>query len=69
MWKLINTKTGEPAPAYGTEVTDFRGDPCILVDATPPHKEGSSGRVHVRFPEGGEAEFFPSVVGLKWVEV
>ena len=58
----------------GSTVEDGE-DSWILESATAPHKEASTGRVYVKLSnpkEGdytGTREFFPSVVGLKFVEI
>ena len=41
---------------------DFRGDLDVILGGTPPHKPGSTGRVHV---ESGR-EYYPSVFNLLW---
>ena len=66
-WKLVRENDGHPVPKFGDHFETFRGIPVELVDARPPHKEGSVGRVTVRAPDGGLIEYFPSVIGLKWV--
>lgn len=52
----------------GDHVADFRGDGMIVKGGKPPHKPGSTGRVYVT-PDGEsrESEYFPSVIGAKWV--
>jgi len=48
----------------------FRGDRYIVKGGVPPHKEGSTGRVWVSdITNRHNEEFFPSVCGLKWLEV
>lgn len=68
-WLLVNEKTGEPLNV-GDKLTTFRGEECILTDATPPKHAASTGRVYVKDnpnqPYPGE--YFPSVVGAKWVQ-
>lgn len=66
MWKLVDG-TGQQI-FWGTQVVTFRGERCVLTGGRPPHKPASTGRVYVRFPGAtGDAEFFPSVVGLEWI--
>lgn len=76
-WRLVNETTGEPVE-HGSEVKTFRGETMVLTGGTPPHKPSSTGRVSVRPkspPDSSESnfqdsslEFYPNVVGLKWVE-
>ncbi len=59
--------------ALGTIVKDFRGESHRLVDAAPPHKENSTGRIYVVPADGPSvqpccaASYFPSVCNLKFV--
>ena len=66
-WKLVRENGTELPPKIGDHVETFRGEPVEFCGATPPHKEGSSGRVCVKHSDGQRVEYFPSVVGLKWV--
>jgi len=44
-------------------------DTYVVLGGRPPHKPGSTGRVNVRSKlHGWEQEFYPSVVGAKWIE-
>ncbi len=61
-WKLVVSSTGQEA-AEGETYHDFRGEPHVLKGGRPPHKSGSSGFVYI---SGGE--FYPSVIGLEWVQ-
>ena len=47
----------------GNTYKDFRGDDHFLKGGTPPRHSGSTGRVHT-----DQGEFYPSVIGLKWVD-
>ena len=63
---LKNVQTGEAAELGGI-YADFRGDEWVLEGGRPPHKDGSSGFVWVRKPEGGsQREFYPFVIGMAW---
>lgn len=66
--KLINEETGKEVK-IGDMVVDFRGDgPYELVDCREPHKPSSTGRVYCKDEKGNINEWFPGVVGCKWVE-
>lgn len=66
-WKLINETTGVPIE-IGSVVTTFRGETAKLIALSPPRRPGSSGRVTVASAEWlGEREFFPGVIGAKFV--
>ena len=57
------------APAkVGDEVETSKGEKFVLQVGNPPQSINTSGRVHVRDEEGRDREFFPSVIGCKWVE-
>lgn len=64
--RLVNKDTGEVV-AIGDNVNSFRGEEAIVTGGSPPHKEGSTGRVDVRWT-GMEASgsYFPSVFNLEW---
>lgn len=67
-WTLVDKATNEPMSPY-TPVLDFRNDEFILIGGSPPHKEGSTGRVYVRHPDDDchqSWEFYPSVFNLVW---
>jgi hypothetical protein len=68
-YKLVHEKSGEDV--YPSElVVSFRGDRYIVKGGVPPHKEGSTGKVWVSdITNRHNEEFFPSVCGLKWLEV
>ena len=51
----------------GDEVESSRGDTYTVTGGNPPAHAGSSGRVFVE-ADGRSAEYFPSVIGAKWVE-
>lgn len=65
-WTLIHTESLVPVQV-GQEVTDFRGDVAEAISGSNPHKPSSQGLVLVREMGGYEAEYYPSVYGLKWV--
>lgn len=62
-WKLVNATTGEEVKHLDT-VIDFRGDKAYVRQSLgiPPHKPGSTGRIHT-----STGEYYPSVFGCKWV--
>ncbi len=56
----------------GQVVTTFRGESVVVTGGKAPHKPGSTGKVYVRFEAEkrvGGGEFFPSVIGARWVPV
>ena len=70
MLVLVHAIDLKPAE-IGETVMDFNGESWILVGSEVPYKPSSTGRIHVRRPEGDrmtERSFFPSVCGLKWVD-
>jgi hypothetical protein len=69
-WKLINQETRREVKE-GDIVRSTRGDAFTYESGRPPQSEGSSGHVYVR-PEGAAGEssqhqYYPSVIGCKWV--
>ena len=65
--KLINAKTREPVKV-GARVKTFRGEEARLIGSMEPHRASSTGRIVIKFDDGHQCEFFPSVCGLMWVE-
>ena len=66
-YKLIDATTGADVNV-GDKVFSFRGEPAVIVDASPPHKPSSTGKVIVvNMPEEGTSEYYPGVFNLKWV--
>lgn len=68
MMKLVNEKTGE-AVQSGQELTDFRGEKSILIDATAPRHSASEGKAYVNDVDSDfKGEYYVSCFGLKWVD-
>lgn len=65
--KLVSKETGLEV-LVGAQLVTFRGEPCILISSSKPHKLGSTGRIYVRESNGFEGEYYPSVCGLEFVE-
>lgn len=66
--RLIYEKTGEEVKA-GDLVSSQDGELFRLDFYREPHKPSSTGRVYVtRLEAGCQLEFFPSVIGAKWIE-
>ena len=67
--RLIYEKTGEEVKA-GDLVSSQDGELFRLDFYREPHKPSSTGRVYVTrlVEQGSQLEFFPSVVGAKWIE-
>ena len=58
-WRLLHSDGRSVAKKES--VTDFRGEPAIILGGEPPRHEASTGRVHT-----SEGEFYPSVYNLRW---
>jgi hypothetical protein len=68
IWKLVN-QAGEEVNK-GDIVTSFRGEDHYLLGGSPPHKQGSSGRVSVEMKNGlGDSQYYPTVFDLEWVQL
>jgi hypothetical protein len=68
MIKMILMINGKPA-AKGQELTAFDGEKMILKGWAEPKHPGSTGRVYVQCNGWDfEWEYYPSVVGGKFVE-
>jgi hypothetical protein len=63
-------KTTRKELIIGEIVHDFRNDPHVLIDARPPHKEGSSGFVTLRSMDEHAfvAECYAGVIDAEWTE-
>lgn len=53
----------------GDKAVTFRGENVIVTGMREPHKPSSTGRVYVQHENGDEREYFPTVIGAKWVEI
>ena len=60
---------GEKEAVIGQGVVCHNGGKAILTGWTEPHKPSSSGRVNIRFPDGSTGEYFPGVIGGKFIPV
>jgi hypothetical protein len=55
-------------PVQTGEVVNLRdGDIATVTGGRAPHTEASSGRIYVRYANGVTSEYFPNVVGAKWM--
>jgi len=65
--RLVN-KTTRKELIIGDVVHDFRNQPHILIEARPPHKEGSSGFVTLRSMDEHAfvAEYYAGVIDAVW---
>lgn len=62
---LVHEKTGAEI-RVGDTVETFRGESCKVTLLRPT--EGQNGRVYVRLPgDSFDSEFFPGVIGAKFV--
>lgn len=52
----------------GDSVTDFRGNPAVVMYVVRPRHSGSTGRVAVKHDGYGPHEYFPSAYDLVWGE-
>jgi hypothetical protein len=43
-------------------------EPAEIWYFRPPHKPASSGKVTVKYPSGGAAEYYVGVIGAEWIE-
>lgn len=64
--RLVYSQTGKEVQ-LGDAVTTSRGDKAIVRDIVKPHKPASTGRVEIEI-DGGNALFYPSVIGAEWIE-
>lgn len=70
MTNLYNIKTGEKVH-FGESITSFSGEEYILIGASEPHKESSTGKVYVRpatmeTDELKTEEYYPGVFDLSF---
>ena len=67
--KLVYEETGEPVKIGDVVRTMSQDSPLVVRHIQEPHKPASTGRVYVE-PKGGNGwrEYFPSVIGAKWIE-
>jgi len=65
---LVDENTNEVIP-IGSERKTFRGQVVIVEHFAPPDRDGSTGRVYVKFKTGEDIrDFYPSVIGAKIIE-
>jgi len=62
-------REGGESVSLDENVQSFRGDTSILKGGDAPHKPSSTGKVYVDDGSGRVSQYFPSVFGLKYVEV
>ena len=68
-WVLRRVQSGDSV-LLGDTITRADGEQYVITGGRPPHHGGSTGRVYVKYTFEGEeftAEYFPSVVDLKWI--
>lgn len=65
---LLVNEAGSPM-RIGDPIETFRGEKGSLESVRPPHKCGSQGHITMRTNDGHDCEFYPSVCGLKFMEV
>lgn len=64
--KLIHKQTGQVV-REGDKVTDFRGEPGIVLGWTKPHNSASTGRITVEQLSGEEHHCYPAVYFCEWI--
>ena len=69
--RLVHLDSGEEV-TKGEQVLDFRNDPGVVTDWTPPKNPQSTGRVYVRNVDepadhSGHG-YYPSVFNMKFVD-
>jgi hypothetical protein len=52
----------------GEKVVTFDGEKAEVLAMYLPHHPGSTGRVFLRFEDGGEGQYFPGVIDAAWRE-
>jgi hypothetical protein len=74
-WRLVYESDGHPA-RVGDKVVTFRGNEGRLMGFREPQHVASSGRVYVSLERKAfcgesmyQSEFFPGVIGARFVEV
>jgi hypothetical protein len=67
--QLVYEATNKPVQ-IGDDAETFRGEPVVVLGIVKPHKPSSTGRVYVKPADnsGCGQEFFPSVIGAKWID-
>ena len=65
--QLQHYHTKQPV-VVGDWIKTFSGERCKLLGWVEPQTPQSTGRIHVRFEDGHEAEYYPSVCNLEWFE-
>ena len=66
--KLIFTETGNEVK-LGDMARTFRDEEVKVVGIDAPDKSSSTGRITVRFSDGGASQsFFPSVIDAEWID-
>lgn len=67
--KLIYEQTGKEVAVGDVVTLKNKGDYTVTI-IQKPHKPSSTGRVYIRpvDGEGADREYFPSVIGAKWIE-
>jgi hypothetical protein len=65
--KLVSETTGK-LMVVGDKYATFRGESVELIGMAQPRHAASTGRVRVMFDDYSEGEYFPGVIGAKWIE-
>ena len=67
--RLVYDESGDAPVQIGDPVI-VSGTPYYVMSITEPHKPSSTGRVLCKAmtEEGWVCEWFPSVIGAKWIE-
>lgn len=46
-----------------------RGEEVIVTGGRSPHKPSSTGKIWVKYKDGYTLEYYPSVIGARWVRL
>jgi hypothetical protein len=67
-YKLVDEKSGKELNV-GAKVKTSRNERATITALRPPHKKDSSGHVTIKTTDGYEQEYYPSVIGAKYITV
>lgn len=65
--RLVYEATGKEVKV-GDKATLKDGEQVTVTYFVKPHSPASSGKVTVRTEDGGNREYYVSIIGAKWIE-